>query len=627
MIQTETALCGYCEELPEKGRAAAAHVNRCPLCKAELGITSSGRRFRIGVDAPAPRGRMAIMAALACAGCVMVLAVAAWTMIHSDPAVEIVVPPPEPTPIVKARPVVVERQAPALPQDVAAIKPYAEGVLSPEARVKPEVLVRPQVASPSQAASGYFDVPAEIAQRPGRLDKAVPLVPAKSPGFAEVQRDSILMSAPEVGLPPPVTATDTSVAAKQAMAKFARDIDAKNKDTTDGFIRSLIEGDGDLAGLPYLLGKSCQLGATQAEELMVASLSIRRALTAVEGKESSRSPLHSSASTSDGKSHTPYTLWNHLRLYLDDLVTESPSKKAVGLQDLQDQTRLRLLPGLSQILAPAAPLYRIGLVEQIQHLSGAKVTQTLARLALYDPDPDVRIKARMSLRKRPAAEYTDVLLDGLRYPWPAVAQRAADATVELERRDMVGRLIDLLGAADPSEPFEREVQGKKVTVVRQLVKINHHRNCLLCHAPSTTPNRDIPQALVPSPAEPLPPSNSVAYYAQRKGETVVRADITYLRQDFSMMLPVAHAAPWPEMQRFDFLVRTRALTDSELDAFQKQKQVAGPFHVSLHREAIISALCRLTGLDLGASAEAWRQAVAHMQPPSQAAPGRVDCRK
>ena len=78
MIQTETALCGYCEELPEKGRAAAAHVNRCPLCKAELGVTGAGRRFRIGGDVPAPRGRRLMAAALAIAGGGMVLAVVTW---------------------------------------------------------------------------------------------------------------------------------------------------------------------------------------------------------------------------------------------------------------------------------------------------------------------------------------------------------------------------------------------------------------------------------------------------------------------------------------------------------------------------------------------------------------------
>ena len=30
----------------------------------------------------------------------------------------------------------------------------------------------------------------------------------------------------------------------------------------------------------------------------------------------------------------------------------------------------------------------------------------------------------------------------------------------------------------------KEMEGKKVPVVREMVRINHHRNCLLCHAPA-----------------------------------------------------------------------------------------------------------------------------------------------
>jgi hypothetical protein len=133
---------------------------------------------------------------------------------------------------------------------------------------------------------------------------------------------------------------------------------------------------------------------------------------------------------------------------------------------------------------------------------------------------------------------------------------------------------------------------------------------MLCHPPSATTNRDIPQGRVPSPAEPLPPPSSIAYYAQRSGETVVRADITYLRQDFSMVLPVADAGPWPGMQRFDFVIRTRVLSESEVKAHEQQKRAPGPDDISPHRQAVLSALRALTGLDAGVSAAEWGKAVA-----------------
>jgi hypothetical protein len=44
--------------------------------------------------------------------------------------------------------------------------------------------------------------------------------------------------------------------------------------------------------------------------------------------------------------------------------------------------------------------------------------------------------------------------------------------------------------------------------------------------------------------------------------------VTYLRQDFSVMMTVPDAHPWPELQRFDFLVRERKLTADEVEAYR-----------------------------------------------------------
>jgi hypothetical protein len=40
-------------------------------------------------------------------------------------------------------------------------------------------------------------------------------------------------------------------------------------------------------------------------------------------------------------------------------------------------------------------------------------------------------------------DYTDFLLSGLKYPWPAVAEWAGDAIAKLGRNELVPKLIDV----------------------------------------------------------------------------------------------------------------------------------------------------------------------------------------
>src|SRR5262249_3386870 len=76
------------------------------------------------------------------------------------------------------------------------------------------------------------------------------------------------------------------------------------------------------------------------------------------------------------------------------------------------------------------------------------------------------------------------------------------------------------------------------------------------------------RGFVPSPDTPLSP----VYYADRSRSgsgLFVRADVTYLRQDFSLMQEMAEPKRWPKEQRFDFLVRNRDATAEELAELQK----------------------------------------------------------
>jgi hypothetical protein len=63
------------------------------------------------------------------------------------------------------------------------------------------------------------------------------------------------------------------------------------------------------------------------------------------------------------------------------------------------------------------------------------------------------------------------------------------------------------------------------------------------------------------------------------------------------------ANPWPEMQRFDFLVRSRVLTGQEATAFLTPK--AGV--LSPYQRFTLAALRELTGRDTAPTPEAWRK--------------------
>ena len=85
-------------------------------------------------------------------------------------------------------------------------------------------------------------------------------------------------------------------------------------------------------------------------------------------------------------------------------------------------------------------------------------------------------------------DYTDILVQGLSYPWPAVAGRGQELVRrdrEDGRPDLIPNLITMLESPDPRLPIMKANAEHKIEVVRELVKVNHHRNCMMCHAPGT----------------------------------------------------------------------------------------------------------------------------------------------
>ena len=94
----------------------------------------------------------------------------------------------------------------------------------------------------------------------------------------------------------------------------------------------------------------------------------------------------------------------------------------------------------------------------------------------------------------------------------------------------------------------------------------------------------------------------------------MRIDVTYLRQDFSALQAVEDANPWPEMQRFDFLVRTRTLTEDEAKVYSEKLSQREPGQQSPYRRAVLTALRELTGKDAEPTPEAWRKLLGTERP-------------
>jgi hypothetical protein len=271
---------------------------------------------------------------------------------------------------------------------------------------------------------------------------------------------------------------------------------------------------------------------------------------------------------------------------------------------------------LRQLLMSEHRHVRLVLVDVLSKIDGRLASMALAERAVFDLDPDVRLAALVALDARPVPEYDAALIAGLRYPWPAFADHAAEALVALNLRDAVPKMICLLDVRDPGEPYPVDQGKTRRAMVPELVRINHLRNCLLCHGYSSSPTDPV-RGLVPR-AERLVPllasgtrtgSKSCGGYGGGSGpsvvaQTFVRADINFLRQDFSIIQPVPkHGRLWPADQRYDYLIRLRPLTAEQLLTWQDKVKDFLP--AEPQRESLLFALRELTGENPGSSPADW----------------------
>ena len=239
---------------------------------------------------------------------------------------------------------------------------------------------------------------------------------------------------------------------------------------------------------------------------------------------------------------------------------------------------------------------RLELINTLKGADNSTAIELLAKRSKYDLSADVRLAATHALAESPRDQYRAELLAGLAYPWHVVAQHSAEALVRLDDKEAIPELVEMLDLPHPTAPVEIEPDK---FVQPTLVAINHMRNCLLCHAPSLS-LKDIATAAVPNWDRPIPIS---PYESSDPDFISVRADITYLKQDFSVVQPVVNHGPWPSKQRFDYVVQQTPMKRSKVN--RTKKQIAKS--KNLNREAIVFALKKLSNLSPeDNSSESWK---------------------
>jgi hypothetical protein len=437
---------------------------------------------------------------------------------------------------------------------VVTFRPPARQELSPA----PAASIRKEVAPPRPASAPPTATPVVTAP-----------APTQRPGFRRwnVVSDYYLLErltlAPEVDL----RANEETVSKLQAAVNKAKKASGAAAPPVEP-LPGLLAQRPDLSGLPFRMGADCRAPAKALRTMGAVSAELRRAVAKPDQREA--------------PSLSQFQGYRRAQALVDHVKRNRAWHTDDGASTV------------AQILQPEIVFARREAVKWLSDINGPRAGAALANLAVFDLSAEVREDAVSALGKRPRAEYRDALLRGLRYPWPPAADHAAEALVELRDVSAVPALTALLDQPDPAAPTRKD--GK--WVVSEMVRVNHMRNCYLCHAPALDVKDPIP-GLVPTPGQELP----VVYYQRGRGP-FVRADVTYLRQDFSLMQRVEKPNKWPAWQRFDFLVRTRELPAKEAAALDK-----GPLHprwmIYPQREAVLFALRELTGEDLGKSSADW----------------------
>ncbi|HLW68580.1 MAG TPA: HEAT repeat domain-containing protein, partial [Gemmataceae bacterium] len=235
-------------------------------------------------------------------------------------------------------------------------------------------------------------------------------------------------------------------------------------------------------------------------------------------------------------------------------------------------------------------------------------TVALAERAVFDLSPEVRQAAIYALMGRPKDHARKTFVMAMRYPWPPVAEHAAEALVALHDQEAAPLLVAQLGKPDPAAPFATQ----RGASAYELVRIHHEKNCLLCHVPAT--GRGDPVVGIDTfSSRPVAGDDLVGKYGANPTAVQasaaggwsglwIRADVQFLHQDFSVTFPALPAFADEKGLRFDYTVRRRPLKPAEVQEWKKHPPAKENYK---QRDAVLFALRNLIGKDVGNSTDAW----------------------
>ncbi len=371
--------------------------------------------------------------------------------------------------------------------------------------------------------------------------------------------------------------------AAQILRAAAEAVPSESTFSTEGifpgekFRRRLLAQRSDLVGLPFRTGDQCRKHPEEVRFMASTSASVGRVLMIA--------------------SRASHQSWSY----------SNAVDAAESIRNSDKLQRPEAVSTLVQMLQVEPLPVRFELIRVLSGIQHPLAGVALAERAIFDVAEEVRVTAIEALKSQSVEKYRHRLFDGLRYPWAPASYFAAQALISLDDKESVSSLVEMLDEADPNLSF---INDDGVYVKRELVRINHLRNCVLCHAPSQS-RSDLVRGSVPTPGRPIP----AGYNSRSRGE-FVQADVVYLKQDFSVMHHVENADPWPTRQRFDYVVRVRELTPEEQeeatvnDQTDTHRNRTNPTSFP-QRQAILLALRELTGKDAGESSENWRAFLAN----------------
>ena len=328
-------------------------------------------------------------------------------------------------------------------------------------------------------------------------------------------------------------------------------------------LRAYLERRPDLAGLPLAMGEDCRSNLPQSLTMSAVSSSLGEVL-----------------SQFDAFGSRPFETMETRGRSIRAAINKSLFRERERIFDRDQAFRT-----LEQMLQVDVCEIRMKLVNDLKDHGTPAAVSMLVDRAKFDLDSRVRsaaIKAIRELDQGDAELVRNRLMEGFEYPWHVVAEHSAEALVAFNDKQVLPQLLAQLKKSDPRLPIHR---GGKL-IQRKLVAVNHLKNCLLCHAPAKQSD-SFGVAAVPSWGRQMSPT----YYAGNPIRGFVRADVTYLKQDFSVMQTVENAAPWPSRQRFDYVVQERTM--DEMEAEQVTAEISKL--PNRNRESVLFALKQITG--------------------------------